>query len=176
MSKSSLPDYVNPRRLAVQGMSLEGQLSADSFKRIAEVASITSQGVEVSLKFFCDEENYKIISGTVEVELDLDCQRCLSPVNVKVASEFEVAIAASDESAKNIPRHYEPVIVEEDTLDLVPLIEEELLLALPMHAYHERCDVQMSFGDAELDAAEVEETTPNPFQVLANLKVGKTKN
>jgi uncharacterized protein len=157
-------------------MTLEGQISADLFKRISEVASITSQSVDVELRFFCDEENFKVISGTVEVELDLDCQRCLSPVNVKVASEFEVAIAASDESAKNIPRHYEPVIVEEDTLELVPLIEEELLLALPMHAYHESCDVKMSYGEAELDPAEVEETTPNPFQVLANLNVGKTKN
>jgi uncharacterized protein len=176
MSKSSLPDYVNPRRLAAQGMTLEGQISANSFKRIAEVATITTDAVDVTLKFFSDEENYKVISGTVEVELDLDCQRCLSPVTVKVYSDFEVVIVASDESAKNIPKHYEPVIVEEDTLELVPLIEEELLLALPMHAYHDHCDVQMSFGEADMDAAEVEETTPNPFQVLANLKVGKSKN
>ncbi len=175
MSKSSLPDYVNPRRLANQGMSLEGEISADSFKRIAEVATITGQSVQVKLKFFSDEENFRVISGSIDMDVDLDCQRCLTPVSVKVESQFEVAIVATDESARNIPNHYEPVIVEEDTLDLVPLIEEELLLALPMHAYHNDCEVQMSYGDAE-DVAEVEETTPNPFQVLANLKVGKTKN
>ncbi|GAA3934702.1 DUF177 domain-containing protein [Litoribacillus peritrichatus] len=156
-------------------MTLEGEISADSFKRIAEVATITASGVRVSLKFFSDEDRFRVIAGTIATEVDLDCQRCLTPVGVKVESQFEVAIVASDESAKDLPSYYEPVIVEEDNLDLVPLIEEELLLALPMYAYHDQCDVKMSYGDAE-DTAEVEEPTPNPFQVLANLKVGKTKN
>lgn len=175
MSKSSLPDYVNPRRLADQEMSLKGVISAEAFKRTADVASITDSGVEASLRFFVDEENIRVIAGDVTADITLDCQRCLTPVTITVTSHFEVAIVASDESAKNVPRHYEPVIVEEDTMELAPLIEEELLLAVPMYAYHESCDVQMTYGEDEI-AAEVEETTPNPFQVLESLKVGKPKN
>ena len=154
---------------------MEGVIPADLFTQTADIATITDPGVAVSLRFFVDEEHIRVIAGDISAEINLECQRCLTPVGVKVVSHFEVAIAASDEAAKNVPKHYEPIIVEADTLELAPLIEEEILLAVPMNAYHDDCHVQMSYGEEEI-TAEVEETTPNPFQMLKSLKVGKTKN
>ena len=91
----------------------------------------------------------------------------MNPVEVDVSTEFELGIVFSDEQAKHLPKAYEPIIADGDSLELLPVLEDEIILSLPMFAYHQEC------GDHELVQEQVEEIVPeeteapdNPFSVL----------
>lgn len=104
-----------------------------------------------------------------DARVSLTCQRCLKPtedgVDVDrwirfVATEAEAAAldADSDEDVLAMPRH----------LDARELIEDELLLALPLVPRHEVCPEPLPQAVDEAPA-ELEER-PNPFAALAALK------
>jgi uncharacterized protein len=58
--------------------------------------------------------------------------------------------------------------METDEIELLPIIEDELMLSLPLVPFHDDCSIQTSFGDAA--TARTQEEKPNPFSVLAQLK------
>jgi uncharacterized protein len=107
--------------------------------------------------------------------LPLMCQRCLTPVDVPVAVERsfrfvadEATAAAEDDVAD------EDVLAQSRSFDLVELVEDELLMALPVAPRHEVCPqtVKMSVGGAEYEAALAQRE--NPFAALVRLKPGKS--
>jgi uncharacterized protein len=109
-----------------------------------------------------------------EAALPLVCQRCLGPVEVKVGFERsfrfvadEATAAAQDDAAE------EEVLALSRSFDLVELVEDELLMDLPVAPRHETCPqpVKMSVSDADFEAAEA--ARENPFAVLGRLKPGK---
>jgi len=82
----------------------------------------------------------------------------------------------NDEQAQNLPRTYEPLLVEDEKLVVLDVVEEELILSLPMFAYHDACEVDgyKQTEEAEVAAEELaEEKKPNPFEVLSALKLKK---
>ena len=75
--------------------------------------------------------------------------------------------AQTEAQAQQCPSRYEPVIVEDEAMDLYDVIEEELLLALPVAPKHDHACVELpGQSQAEIEA---EDRKPNPFEVLARL-------
>ncbi|KAA1446822.1 hypothetical protein F1E15_26235, partial [Escherichia coli] len=76
-----------------------------------------------------------------------------------------------DEQVEALPEEYEPIDVNEfGEIDLLAMIEDEIILSLPVVPVHdsEHCEVSeadMVFGELPLEAEK-----PNPFAVLASLK------
>lgn len=107
----------------------------------------------------------------VQASLPLTCQRCLgevlTPVDVDryfiFVPDEETAAALDDESEDD-------VLALEPSFDLHALIEDELLMALPLVPRHEQCPepVTLSVQDPGFDAPTPEK--PNPFAALAQLK------
>ena len=113
---------------------------------------------------------------TASALVPLTCQRCLtavdSPIEVDqwyrfVATE-EIAIAEDDESEEDL-------LVMEPQFDLLAVLEDELIMALPTVPMHELCPVTVQLQTGELEADESVEK-PNPFAVLAQLKTPKDVN
>lgn len=107
---------------------------------------------------------------TASASMPLTCQRCMtavdSPIEVDqwyrfVATE-EIAMAEDDESEEDL-------LVMEPQFDLLAVLEDELIMALPVVPMHEVCPVTPQTQTGELEAAESVEK-PNPFAVLAQLK------
>jgi len=107
--------------------------------------------------------------------LPLMCQRCLEVADTELAVERSFRFVLTDEQAEA-----EDELAEEDVLvlsrefNLQVLIEDELLMALPVVPRHEVCPkaVTLSVQDPEFDAAMAEK--PKPFSALAGIKLGKT--
>ena len=102
------------------------------------------------------------------------CQRCLAPVEVelKVDRWFrfaadEATAAAEDEESE------EDVLVSSRDFDLRALIEDELLMEIPVTPRHESCPdpVKLSAADPDFETAQAER--PNPFAVLGSLRSRK---
>jgi uncharacterized protein len=107
----------------------------------------------------------------------LTCQRCLSPYSQHLDVDATYRIVATEEEADEYPLDEDAieVIVGSRQFDLIDLIEEELLLSLPLVPKHSVCpEVHESLlaGSAEDEADEggEEAEKPNPFAVLEKLK------
>lgn len=172
MSNGKLPKYVDPRKLADRDIELTGTVSVADMTRFSSMLVSSDIEVFAELKFSTDELKIRTIIGSAKATVPLQCQRCLEPVDIDVVADFNLAVAFNEDRAKQLPRYYDPLIVEDDELELLPLIEEEMILSLPIVSYHSDCSIQTSFGDGNpVEDSEAEK--PNPFSVLASLK-GKT--
>lgn len=111
---------------------------------------------------------------TADALFPMVCQRCLAPVEVPVDVDRsfrfapdEATAAAEDESAD------EDVLVVSSDFDLRGLVEDELLMALPVAPRHEVCPepVVLSAVDDDFEAAG--NARPNPFAALDSLRKPK---
>lgn len=106
--------------------------------------------------------------------LPLTCQRCMAavatPLEVdqwyRFVADENIAMAEDDESEEDL-------LVMEPQFDVLAVLEDELLMALPLVPMHETCPVSPVFSAGEADLAPQEgeaEEKPNPFAALAQLK------
>lgn len=167
--KQSIPRIIEPRKFAHHGVALTGDIPALDMPRLAEVASV--KVVNVDLCFSLGERKERLLTGSVSASTQMQCQRCLKPVNVDISCDVSLAIVWNEEKAKELPGCYEPWIVEEDEADLYGILEEELLLNVPLVASHkERCVDEALLAKSPANAEVGETDKLNPFQVLQQLK------
>ena len=167
-----LPRHVDPGRLAQRNASFDGIIAPENLPRL--LSAVHSSGnVAVSLRFKVDEQGRRRLTGEFEVAVELVCQRCLGAAPERLSGDINLAVVRSEEHAKQLPGFIEPWIVDEGEADLYSIIEEELLLSLPLVTYHEdECiDPQLMKAGAEMN--EPVEQGDNPFNVLADLKKRK---
>jgi uncharacterized protein len=174
MLNVKLPKYIDPRKLADREVQLVGVVSVKEMTELPELLLGYDENVKTDLKFSRDELRIRTISGDVTLAVQVQCQRCLEAVDLDLAATLNLAISYSEEKAQTLPKYYDPLIVEGDELDLLPLIEQELILSLPIVSYHADCSIQTSFGDGNTVAIS-ETEKPNPFSVLATLKAKTDK-
>jgi uncharacterized protein len=91
---------------------------------------------------------------------------------VRVESHFLLGLVANEALASELPAAYEPVIVENEQLDLHAMLEDELILSLPQVVYHdeEECRVSPDQLSSGAEAAASAEPAASPFDVLRTLK------
>ena len=92
----------------------------------------------------------------------------MQPMTHAVDAEVALGLVANRKDLDKVAAHYEPLIVEEVPTLLLPIIEDELLLRVPIVALHEPGECE-SLPQLNV-AAEPEVRRENPFAVLAKLK------
>ena len=110
----------------------------------------------------------------VDATLPLVCQRCLEPVSTPVAVDQWFRFVPDEETAEQQDDEAsEDVLVESAEFDLRALVEDELVLAMPLIASHARCPKPppLSAQDPGFDAPEA--ARPKPFAALARLRPDK---
>ena len=105
-----------------------------------------------------------------DVTLALTCQRCLGeieiPVQVRQVFRFapdEETAAAQDDDAE------EDVLAMSRSFDLIKLVEDELLMAIPVVPRHGTCPEAVRTRSADADFVD-EPPAAHPFALLGNLK------
>ncbi|WP_163833911.1 YceD family protein [Spartinivicinus ruber] len=177
MLEGHLPKTIDPRKLAKQHVSLKGGWPVADLEQVANYLTNPEGEVEVDLAFTQDAEGHFVISGQLVAQVQMTCQRCLEPVTLGVTVEVLLAVVWSDESGKQLPDYLDPIVVADEHLSLARLIDEELILNLPIVPAHEDpiCQPQMEWLDPDaVDDSTISEQPKNPFAVLASLKKSKT--
>ncbi|RTL37854.1 MAG: DUF177 domain-containing protein [Burkholderiales bacterium] len=177
-SRAFVPEKLDVAALAQDGASLDGTWPAASLERLADSAAPEAPATGwPAITWALQGEIRQPKGGKAQTwlhlaaagQVALTCQRCLQPVTedididrwirfVDTEAEAAALDVDSDDDVLALPRH----------LDARELIEDELLLALPLVPRHEVCPKPLPVP-AEEDAAE-EEERPNPFAKLAALK------
>lgn len=105
--------------------------------------------------------------------LPLECQRCLRPVIERLDIERSLRFVSDEAVAAELDAEIEDdVLALTRALDLKLLMEDELLLALPIVPRHDACPEPLPAPQAE--PSEPSEAKPNPFAALQVLKRGSS--
>lgn len=169
MLNGPIPPHVDPRKLADRGAVLQGEISLSALPRLAEQMVDHAGTVRAKLSFERDERRAVVIHCEFDVEAKMVCQRCLDVASLPIHGEYQYLVVAEG-SEQVVPKGYDALEVGEDPLDLLTLVEDELLLALPIVPVHDDdvCQQPADLNDPEPSEDEV--SRPNPFSVLAQLK------
>lgn len=169
MSVAPLPRVIEPLKLVEQRIDLEGTVALSECERLKETLLQSEGDIQVSLRFGKDEQGLNTITGSLRADVKLECQRCLQPFDLSVEGDINLAIARYEDAVNNLPRHYDPLLLEAPEIELWPLIEQELMLSLPIVAKHPEgeCSADSTY---EAQDEELQQDKPNPFAVLAELK------
>ena len=169
--------HLNIDAFAKAGGSISASESLASFDRLLDEAQgaraqnpvhFTARGL-TRPQGTGDEQVW--LALTAEVALPQTCQRCLGPVDVPVAFEREFRFVASEEvAAVEDEASEEDVLVLSRDFNLLELVEDQLLTALPAVPKHEVCPSTVKLQVADSDFVEEAQEKPNPFAVLEQLK------
>lgn len=137
---AGLPERIDPRRLAEREGHLCGQLSLARMERLRASLCDGEGMVFIDMRFQRDEEGRDMAVGDVTARLPVRCQRCLEPMEIAIATALCLAFTDAEGKAPP-PDGYDAVPLLGDTILLSDLVEDELMLALPMAPMHEDCPV-----------------------------------
>jgi uncharacterized protein len=172
-SPSSLPI----KAFARAGDTMDCGLQLADFARLREESLGPVEGVAVNFSAQGEmredaagqDEPWVHLSGSTH--LTMTCQRCLGPVVVEVSFERSFRFVASEElAAVEDEESEEDVLVLNREFNLQELVEDELLMSVPVVPKHEACPVMVKLATADPDFEETSEAKPNPFSVLQQLK------
>jgi uncharacterized protein len=101
-------------------------------------------------------------------DVPLQCQRCLQPMTEALQVDRNFRFVRNEEIAARLDEESEDdVLVMPPRLDLHELLEDELILALPIVPRHGECPEPLPLP---VDVLEEAEAAPNPFAALAALR------
>ena len=119
---------------------------------------------------FGRQSRFAVAELSLAGEATLQCQRCMQAMELPIESTTRVALILTEADAAEVPEELEPVLARDGRISAGELVEEELLLALPIVPLHEQprdCAVPPA---APLVSAEApEHVTQRPFAGLAEL-------
>lgn len=164
---------------AAEGTPLDGRWPLEALERLASAAVPESVGDAAPIV-------WKVVGGrsrlagagaqdrlaiAVEATLPMLCQRCLQPVVVPLEVDRQLFFVEGEDAAAALDAESEDdVLALTPALDLQALIEDELLLALPLIPRHDVCPEPLPQPRDEAAESPAEE---HPFAVLAALKQGQ---
>ncbi|WP_314000422.1 DUF177 domain-containing protein [uncultured Paenibacillus sp.] len=77
------------------------------------------------------EEGGVLVEGQLSVELELACSRCLTPATEKLEIPFREFFRSASDDKEQDEEEDEVIVVEGDSFDLLPYVEQAFLLYLP---------------------------------------------
>jgi uncharacterized protein len=172
----------DPRRLDVQAFAeaagqLDGEQALADWPRLAESAAAgTLQGELGPVRWTLRGESRPVRGAPpqtwlhlqAQAQIDLECQRCLQPVRFALSAQRSFQFVAGEEVAATLDADSEDdVLALTRALDLPALVEDELLLSLPLVPKHEQCPSAPALTSPDDTPAE---PAPHPFAGLAALK------
>jgi len=114
---------------------------------------------------------FAIALKNAEAPLTVTCQRSLEPFVLPVALHSRLGLIRSEREESGLSPDCEPLLVDDDgKLALVDVIEDELLLALPLVPINPDSALPEEVTSPSTDESADEGRTDNPFAVLRELK------
>ena len=169
------PSHLDVREFARAAGHLKGQSALSEWPRLAQDA-VQDQG---QVRWTLDGSTQAVKGGvdqvwlkvTAEVDIAMSCQRCLGAVRLPVQVERSFRFVADETLAEQEDEDSEEdVLVWEKSFDAQALLEDELIMALPMIPMHEACQSERVLTSSKDEA---EPQRQNPFAVLSKLNLGK---
>jgi DUF177 domain-containing protein len=164
-------EYLDLTRATHQPVRWTGTISIAALPRLAAAVADTGGLASAELQAMHDGGQVSV-RGKVEANLVLTCQRCFGKLGFPVKADLNLAWVRSEKEAAVLPDVYEPLLSDSGRVNIAELIEDELLLALPISALHatpQECGTGVRGTSRQADT-EAKVTRRKPFAALEALK------
>lgn len=163
---TALPEIVDAWRSVTARRRFEGSIRVRDMPRLRESLARDDGSIRYELEFGRDELQVPYLQLSAEGRLPLECQRTLELFELEVSIHERLGLIAREEDEAALPPGYEPLLTPSGELKLADVIEDELILALPV--------VPMKPGSEQENEAAWSIPPPEgasgPFAELARLK------
>ena len=182
MENDTAPTRIDIKALALSGQQIAGRDLLSHFTRLMQ--DLRGQSPDVPLAWTARGEMRLGSSGqqepwlnlALQTSLPLVCQRCMGPVDVPVnAGRVFRFVASEDEALAQDEACEEDLLVISREFNLQELIEDELVMEVPLIAKHEVCPVPVKLEAADVEFDAPASAKPNPFAALSGLVTNKSK-
>ena len=168
MQKEYLPEKVSPYRMSEHGTSLDGIYLFKNMGRLNPSLAEIEGEVDVHLIFgTIEKQRTPFVKGRLSAWVKLQCQRCLCPFDYEIISDWLWGVVASEAEEVSLPKRYDPIYVDENGMLLLQdMIEDELIVNLPIVAMHDPEDCKAKLPLKAHDSEVEKEIRENPFKVI----------
>lgn len=164
---AALPDRVDIARQVQARRVFEGTLPLASMQRLRGSLAAGDGEARYAIEFGKDGLGVSFLALRVEAGLPLVCQRTLDSFVYQVSIDQRLGLITQESEEAALPEEYEPLLVPDGQLALADVVEDELILALPVVPL--KPGAPLEWKDAPVDEA-AEQERPNPFSALGALK------
>jgi uncharacterized protein len=166
------PRHLNLLRFADSASTLEGT------QPVAELLRLSADARGTAAVHWSARGEQRPVAGAApetwlhvqaRTRVSLVCQRCLQPLDEALQAERSFRFVGDEAEAERLDEESEDDVLAlppRGLLDLTALVEDELILALPIVPRHLMCPEPLTVLADNLP----DDTPPNPFQALAVLK------
>jgi uncharacterized protein len=146
----------------------EGDAPVADLGRLADESADRSGALHWVLVGGVDQLGHAQLTMSVSGSMKIMCQRCLTPFSFDIDAESVLILAKDEESADEIDALLDneeiDVIVGTKSLNIIELVEDEALLALPLSPKHPVCPDQSAHDGLKNVKKE------SPFAMLKKMK------
>lgn len=155
--------YYQIRGEALRNSYYKGLIRLYHFSRLCGL--LVSHDGEIAVQFKFSKSDYEtiMISGKLSTSLQIECQRCLQTMQHNLESDFHFLVDATDNTVQE--SGLDTLYSVKGNIDLFDVIEDEIILTLPLIATHAG-----STCNAYWQTNQVAAVKENPFLLLKNLK------
>ena len=170
-----LPATIDPVQLADRGAHLAGRLPLKAMSRLVRACLDDTGDVFVDLHFERSEDgSVRRMHGCLRAALRVTCQRCLEAMTLDVAAAPQLLLVRPGQQDSLLEQEPDTLVVDKP-LSLAEIVEDEMLLAMPMIPMHApaQCPAVghglVRGGTGEIPEAAAHDKS-GPFAVLGRLK------
>lgn len=177
MSKEFSAKSLDVHAFAKAGARLVGRDALARYERLSAEAQDASPDAVV--EWAAEGEVRRLVGLGEQVWLTVQarallpmvCQRCLTAVEVPLEVDRSFRFVADEATAEALDdESEEDLLALSQEFDLHALIEDELLMAIPLVPRHEVCPTEIPMASSQQDFDEASAEKPHPFAVLASLR------
>jgi len=164
---SALPERVEIARQAQARRIYEGALPLARMRRLMESLADDQGEARYTVAFGIDELGIQYLDLAVQAGLPLVCQRTLERFVLPVEIRERLGVIAHEAAEAGLPEGCEPLLAPDGTVSIGEVIEDELILALPVVPVKPGAPLEWTDPSEEGVAGA---TRDNPFAALGALK------
>lgn len=165
----TVPQRVRASAAIAQRQAYRGGLALRSLPRLQELLARSEGELQVDLQAE-RRHGRDHLHGSVHGLLNLQCQRCERVYGWPLQADLDLVLVQSEADEASMLQDADPYCVQEDVLPLHELIEDEVLLAMPMLPRCESCENEIQAASpaaaAEVSSEAEEAPRENPFAKL----------
>ena len=134
--------------LTARRAEFSGSFPVADMPRLAACLRSDAGVVNVAIAFRQQDRGWLGLGIGLRSSLSVTCQRCLGPLALEIDEQVEFGFVTDEDSIGLLPPGVEPVVPDGDRLSLLQVVEDEMLVAVPMVPKH-------ALGQCVIDASEL---------------------
>lgn len=156
--------FIDSLEFAKSGQQIAGDAPLVELPRLQDVLENQDGVLSYTIRGGVDSRGHGFLDLSVRGTLQLQCQRCLDVFDYAVTHDARLLLCDQDDLEKLDEEEELDGILADSKLDVLNLLEEEIVLSLPISPRHEQGTCQMAGTGDEAGAAR------NSFAILEQLK------